>query len=283
MAHDTGDADIGDVHYDQGIPYGDPQGRTPQKPEGYEGIDNWLRNLLGGDPLTQAEGGKPTNILGVLPQSPTQQIGMNRVPQPPTGAPIFPQTLDSGVRGGAGDYDDLGGLELFGPGGGLEAGGSMEGRAEGEDFDPGSVGPSTTNPIQEAVTQAQQTRPDANFLNTVDPSDLSVEGSPMGGLQAGDQVEHGGSRALMAAIFSLLGIPMAGAGLTATGLRGSAQGANPFFQGIRNFLGAGRGPKVPLGRQLTKPQGQGAPTYTPSVIRQPPPTGTQGELFGTMG
>ena len=23
MAHDTGDADIGDEHYDQGIPYGD--------------------------------------------------------------------------------------------------------------------------------------------------------------------------------------------------------------------------------------------------------------------
>ena len=55
-------------------------------------IDNFLRNLLGGEDV----GGKPTPNLGVLPQAPTQQTGIGRVPQPATGAPIFPPGLDEG-------------------------------------------------------------------------------------------------------------------------------------------------------------------------------------------
>ena len=49
----------------EGIPYGVP-GKTPQNPD--PTIDNWLRNLLGGEP----EGGDPTSGLGILPQSPMQ-------------------------------------------------------------------------------------------------------------------------------------------------------------------------------------------------------------------
>ena len=77
MAH-MDPSDTSGEHYDQGIPYG-VKGKTPQNID--PTIDNWLRNLLGG------EGGP----LGVLPQSPTlaptqgslasgQQLGVRAEP-----------------------------------------------------------------------------------------------------------------------------------------------------------------------------------------------------------
>ena len=279
MAHDTGDADINGEHYDQGIPYGVP-GKIPQKPEGYEGIDNWLRNLLGGDPLTQAEGGKPTDILGILPQSPTRGVnGDVRVSDVNRMLAATPGAVDADPFIGGEGFDLTGEDTGFIPP--TEISPTSVGPMDvGEEFDPGSVGPSTTQ---------------ANRIPGVQESPNQIREGDVAGLGVGPAVSMGRgeqpldpnaqSEAMNALMLMLspLGATAGAAAPVATGIRGSAQGANPFFQAIRNFLGIGRGPKVPPGRQLVRPQGQGAPTYTPSVIRQPPPTGTQGELFGTMG
>jgi hypothetical protein len=72
MAHDTGDADIGDVHYEvplEGRQIGGRDLRSKTDPLGRD-IDNFLRNLFGGEEV----GRQPTPNLGVLPQAPTRGV-----------------------------------------------------------------------------------------------------------------------------------------------------------------------------------------------------------------
>jgi hypothetical protein len=286
MAHDTGDADIGDVHYEvpsEGIQEGGRDLRSKTDPSGRY-FDNLLRDLLGGEPV----GGDPTPNLGILPQAPTRGVNgdvsisdLNRMLEATPGAVGADPSIGGELDLTGGDVAPIGVQEsILGRAPVPGAISSMEGRAEGEDFDPGSVGPSTTQ---------------ANRIPGVQESPNQIREGDVAGLGVGPAVSMGRgeqpldpnaqSEAMNALMLMLspLGATAGAAAPAATGIRGSAQGANPFFQAIRNFLGIGRGPKVPPGRQLTRPQGQGAPTYTPSVIRQPPPTGTQGELFGTMG
>jgi hypothetical protein len=274
MAHDTGDADIGDVHYDQGIPYGDPQGRTPQKPEGSVGvdIDNWLRSLFGGDPRTQAEGGKPTDVLGVLPQSPT----LGAQPRPQTNVPIFPPGLDERGEDIAEDADIT---RAFVP--------------SGDPFTEDDNLPA--DPIQEAITEAIITgRPDANYLNTVTPDDLSVEGSPMGGLQVGDPLSHTGARNVAGGIAGVAALPAIGAGggmalLRALAARlgiGGGRAAAPVGRQIGTSA-TGR-PPINVGptKQLAGPRGSVQPPATAAAPRPPTPSprpaaGTPGQVPAT--
>ena len=96
--------------FGQPIPYGDPQGRTPQKPEGSVGvdIDNWLRRMLGGDLRTQAEEGRPTDVLGVLPQSPT----FGAQPRPQTNVPLFPPDREVSTQFAGGELNLTGDEDL---------------------------------------------------------------------------------------------------------------------------------------------------------------------------
>ena len=92
----------------EGIGYDDPLGRTPQNPD--PTIDNWLRNLLGGPK-------GPLEALGVLPQSPTQQIGINGTPGPvERGIRMYPDFPSESTI-------DENALELLSPG--EEAGGAV--------------------------------------------------------------------------------------------------------------------------------------------------------------
>jgi hypothetical protein len=211
MAHDTGDADIGDEHYDQGIPYGDPKGRTPQNID--PTIDNWLRSLFGGDPRTQAEGGKPTDVLGVLPQS-GPQLGAQ--PRPQTNVPIFPPGLDERGEDIAEDADIT---RAFVP--------------SGDPFTEDDNLPA--DPITDAVNKAIVTgRPDANYLNTYTADDaLSGAGY---GFEEGDRLSHTGARGLAGA---MAGLPL-GAG-----------GGMALLRALAARLGVGGGrTAAPVGRQI---------------------------------
>jgi hypothetical protein len=286
MAHDTGDASIGDEHYEvplEGIQTGRRDLRSKTDPSGRY-FDNLLRDLLGGEPV----GGDPTDILGILPQAPTRGVNgdvsisdLNRMLEATPGAVGADPSIGGELDLTGGDVAPIGVQEsILGRApvpGAISSVGPMD---VGEEFDPGSVGPSTTQ---------------ANRIPGVQESPNQLQEGAVAGLGVGPATPIGrgeqqlGPNAQSEAVNSLMLMlaPLAATGgaaaPAATGIRGSAQGANPFFQAIRNFLGIGRGPKVPPSRQLGRPQGQGGPVSTPSVIRRPPPTGTQGELFGTMG
>ena len=231
-------------------------------------IDNFLRNLLGGEGV----GGDPTDVLGVLPQAPTRGVNgdvsindLNRMLAATPGAVGADPSISGELDLTGGDVAPIGVQEsILGRAPVPEATGSVGPMDVGEEFDPGSV----TSQRQEGDVAGLGVGPAVPMGRGEQPLDPNA------------QSEAENAIMLMLAPLAATG---GAAAPVATGIRGSAQGAHPFFQAIRNFLGIGRGPKVPPGRQLVRPQGQGAPTYTPSVIRQPPPIGTQGELFGTMG
>ena len=116
---------------------------------------------------------------------------MNRVPQPPTGAPIFPPGLDERGEDVAEDADIT---RAFVP--------------SGDPFTEDDNLPA--DPIQETINKAIVTgRPDANWTNTVTDDDLSVEGSPIGGPQAGDYLSHTGARNVAGA---MAGLPLGAGG-----------------------------------------------------------------------
>jgi hypothetical protein len=221
-------------------------------------IDNFLRNLLGGEGV----GGQPTPNLGVLPQAPTQQIGMNRVPQPPTGAPIFPQTLDSGVRGGAGDYDDFGGLELFGPGGGLEQTAEIDpargdpGGTVGQQVPPVAI---PDNPFpgapQQPATPAAPPAPASPGLNDLLIGPGDALSGVMGLRPEGERLQTPGEMSLWKQILFALGLT--GAPLAATGVANLAPLAAGVGQGVR-----GAGQAAVRGAQAT---GRGARTAAKKV------------------
>ena len=258
MAHDTGDADIGDEHYEvpsEGIQAGGRDLRSKTDPLGRD-IDNFLRNLFGGEGV----GGQPTPNLGIMPQAPALGSAASGIP---TGINAAVRADPGGTVGQqvpAAPIPDI--PSSFGQG--VDLTGSVGAMDVGEEFDPGSV----TSQRQEGDVAGLGVGPAVPMGRGEQPLDPNAQSEAIDALML---------------MLSPLGATAGAAAPVAMGARGSAQGANPFFQAIRNFLGIGRGPKVPPGRQLVRPQGQGAPTYTPSVIRQPPPTGTQGELFGTMG
>ena len=270
MAHDTGDADIGDEHYEvplEGIQKGGRDLRSKTDPS-RRYFDNLLRDLLGGEGV----GGQPTPNLGVLPQAPTRGVNgdvsisdLNRMLAATPGAVGADPSIGGELDLTGGDVAPIDVQESI-PGRAPvpEATGSVGPMDVGEEFDPGSV----TSQRQEGDVAGLGVGPAVPMGRGEQPLDPNA------------QSEAENAIMLMLAPLAATG---GAAAPVATGIRGSAQGAHPFFQAIRNFLGIGRGPKVPPGRQLVRPQGQGAPTYTPSVIRQPPPIGTQGELFGTMG
>jgi len=209
----------------QGIGYDDPQGRTPRKPEGSIGvpIDNFLRSLFGGDPRTQAEGGEPTDILGVLPQSPTQG-------SPASGQGLGIQADPSyGVVGGGG----LSPLQDYGTGEGtpvppvppVPMENMIPNVQGGDPFTEADNPP--VDPIQEAVIKAQVTgRPDARAVDTFTPDDaLSGAGWAF---NEGDELSHLGARNVAGGIGAVAGLPAIGAG-----------GGGALLRWIMSKLGAG--------------------------------------------
>jgi len=88
MAHDTGDADIGDVHYE--VPVDAAGNKT-------NALGRWLDNLGRGALGGEGVGGQPTDILGVLPQAPTRGVNgdisiedLNRMREAMSGAEQAP-------------------------------------------------------------------------------------------------------------------------------------------------------------------------------------------------
>ena len=262
MAHFPGEADNGE-HYE--VPVDAAGNKTNALGRG---IDNFLRNLLGGEGV----GGQPTEMLGIMPQAPA--LG-SPVTGQLRGIQVGPNTLDSGVRGGAGDYDDFGGLELFGPGGGLEQtaeidpargdpGGTI-GQQVGPGFDPleafGGLGPdgrtqfppgSEGGVVPTPTPPVSPTFPGLNDL-LIGPGD-ALSGV-MGLRPEGERLQTPGEMSLWKQILFALGLT--GAPLAATGAANLAPLVAGVGQGVR-----GAGSAAVRGAQAT---GRGARTAAKKV------------------